>query len=221
MVLPFLGPFLSGRGLGAVAVGLVTAAFSLAKLGYAPFLGRWVDRGGWVPGMLSLHVVFSLAAALVVIRAENPWVLGVAFLAVGLGYGTVLPLVEAAVLERPPLKGYGFVRLWGSVGFIAFAGVSAAVIRGGRLGWFPILLVGSLVALGLVAATLEGESRPSRRGTAPSERVAGSVWVLLIILTLHQVAHGPYYAFFSIHLGEHGVGAGPIAALWSWRSSRS
>jgi len=44
VILPFLGPFLYQRGLDAVAVGLVTAAFSLAKLGYAPFLGRWIDR---------------------------------------------------------------------------------------------------------------------------------------------------------------------------------
>jgi len=214
VVLPFLGPFLTERGLGAVAVGLVTAAFSLAKLAYAPFLGRWVDRGGWVPGLLSLHVGFSLAAAFVVVKAENPWILGVAFLAVGLGYGTVLPLVEAAVLERPPLKGYGFVRWWGSVGFIALAGFSALVFRGERLDGFPILLIGSLVVLGLVGATLEGESRP-RRGAPSSERVTGAVWVLLVILTLQQVSHGPYYAFFSIHLGTHGVSTGAVAALWS------
>lgn len=214
VVLPFLGPFLSARGLGAVAVGLVTAAFSIAKLGYAPFLGRWVDRGGWVPGMLSLHVGFSLLAAVVVIKAENPWVLGLAFLAVGLGYGTVLPLVEAAVLERPPLKGYGFVRWWGSVGFIALAGVSALVLRGGRLDVFPILLIGSLIVLGLVGATLEGEARP-RPGAASSEHVTGSVWILLVILTLQQVSHGPYYAFFSIHLSEHGIGTAAIAGLWS------
>ncbi len=121
---------------------------------------------------------------------------------------------EAAVLERPPLKGYGFVRWWGSVGFIALAGVSALVLRGGRLDVFPILLIGSLIVLGLVGAMLEGESRP-RRSTATSERVTGSVWVLMAILTLHQIAHGSYYAFFSIHLSEHGVKTAAVAALWS------
>ena len=56
VMLPFLGPFLAARGLGAVAVGLVTAAFSLAKLGYAPFLGSWIDRGRWFPGLLGVHM---------------------------------------------------------------------------------------------------------------------------------------------------------------------
>ena len=214
VVLPFLGPFLAGRGLGAVAVGLVTAAFSLAKLAYAPFLGRWVDRGGWIPAMLSVHVAFSLAAALVVVGARNPWLLGAAFLAVGLGYGTVLPLVEAAVLERPPVKGYGFVRWWGSAGFICFSGLSAVVLRGGQLDDFPLLMIGSLIALGLVTVTLEDEARPRRVGES-SLRVTGSVWVLLVILTMQQVSHGPYYAFFSIHLDEHGISTGAVATLWS------
>jgi PPP family 3-phenylpropionic acid transporter len=214
VVLPFLGPFLADRGLGAVAVGLVTAAFSLAKLAYAPFLGRWVDRGGWIPAMLSIHVAVSVAAALVVVGSRNPWVLGAAFLVVGLGYGTVLPLVEAAVLERPPAKGYGYVRWWGSAGFIGFAGLSAVMLRQGRLDGFPLLLIGSLVALAFVVVTLEDEAKPRRSGES-SLPVTGSVWILLVILTLQQVSHGPYYAFFSIHLDEHGISTGTVAVLWS------
>ncbi len=214
VVLPFLGPFLSERGLSAVAVGLVTAAFSLAKLAYAPFLGRWVDRGRWFPGMLSLHMVVAVAAAVVVLWAADPWVLGAAFLVMGLGYGTVLPLVEAAVLERPPVRGYGIVRWWGSAGFIVCAMLTAFLLGGARLGRFPIALLASLVVLGLVALTLEGEARP-RHATGPGARVTPEVWALLIILTLQQVSHGTYYGFFSIHLRENGFGTGLIAGLWS------
>ena len=214
VVLPFLGPFLTQRGLDAVAVGLVTAAFSLAKLGYAPFLGRWIDRGKWFPGMLSVHMLVSVAAAVVVVQTVDAWVLGAAFLVMGLGYGTVLPLVEAAVLERPPVRGYGFVRWWGSVGFIICATLTALLLGGGRLDLFPLALVASLVVLSLIALTLEGEARP-RHSVGNGDRLKGAVWALLIILTLHQVAHGPYYAFFSIHLREHGMGTGMVAGLWS------
>ena len=214
VVLPFLGPFLTERGLGAVAVGLVTAAFSLAKLGYAPFLGRWVDRGRWFPGMLSLHMAIAVAAAVVVVRAVDAWILGAAFLVMGLGYGTVLPLVEAAVLERPPARGYGVVRWWGSAGFIVCAALAASFLGGGRLDLFPLALLFSLVVLGLVALTLEGEARP-RHKAGPGARVTTEVWILLAILTLQQISHGPYYGFFSIHLSENGVATGLIAGLWS------
>ena len=214
VVLPFLGPFLTQRGLDAVAVGFVTAAFSLAKLGYAPFLGRWVDRGRWFPGMLSMHMLVSIAAAVVVLRAVDAWVLGLAFLVMGLGYGTVLPLVEAAVLERPPVRGYGYVRWWGSAGFILCATLAAYLLRDSRLNLFPLALVVTLALLGLIALTLEGEARP-RHSVGNGTWVKGAVWALLVILTLHQVSHGPYYGFFSIHLREFGMGTGLIAGLWS------
>ncbi len=214
VVLPFLGPFLTERGLDAVSVGLVTAAFSLAKLGYAPFLGNWIDRGGWFPGMLTLHMAIAVAAAVVVVKTVDGWVLGAAFLVMGLGYGTVLPLVEAAVLERPPVHGYGFVRWWGSAGFIICAALTAVFLGGGRFGHFPIALLVSLGLLGLATLTLEGEVRP-KHSPGSGQRVAAAVWVLLAVLTLHQVSHGPYYAFFSIHLREYGLGTGLIAGLWS------
>lgn len=214
VVLPFLGPFLTARGLGAVAVGLVTAAFSLAKLGYAPFLGRWVDRGHWLPGMLTIHLALSIIAMLAVMKSSDPWVLGSALLVIGLGYGTVLPLVEAAVLERPPEQGYGYVRWWGSVGFIVFASLAAVILGGDGITRFPVVMAGSLLVLGVVAVTLEGEVRP-RHGAGKGEWIGTSAWILLGILTLHQVSHGPYYGFFSIHLTEHGFGAGLVAGLWS------
>lgn len=215
VVLPFLGPFLEHRGLGAVAVGLVTAAFSLAKLMYSPVLGRWVDRGGWLPGMLSLHMIIAVAAALVVTLTDDPWLLGGAFLAVGLGFGTVLPLVEAAVLERPPVRGYGFVRWWGSAGFVGFSVVTATVLAGDRLERFPWTLIAALAVLTAISVSLERESKPHREGDTRA-RLRGVVWPLLVVLTLNQAAHGPYYAFFSIHLSEHGYGTGLVAGLWSF-----
>ena len=214
VVLPFLGPFLSDRGHGAVAVGLVTAAFSLAKLVYAPFLGRWVDGGGWFRGILSVHVILAVVASGAVIRVRDPWLLGFAFLVVGVGYGAVLPLIEAAVLERLPSGGYGFLRWWGSIGFIAAAGASALALGGGQLERFPAVMTGLLVLLTVSCLTLEAEVRPVHTAE-DGARASGPVWVLLAVLTVNQVAHGPYYAFFSIHLRDHGIGSGAVAGLWS------
>ncbi len=215
VVLPFLGPFLAGRGLSAVAVGLVTAAFSLAKLAYAPLLGRWVDRGRWVPGLLTLHMAPAVAAALLILDTDSAWLLGAALLVVGLGYGTVLPLVEAAVLERMPVRGYGRLRWWGSAGFVAAAVVCGRLLVDDAAAVFPWLLIAALVLLGGVCLTLENEVRPHHGDGAGSWVSQTAAWALLGVLTLNQVAHGPYYAFFSIHLREHGLGSGAIAALWS------
>jgi PPP family 3-phenylpropionic acid transporter len=213
-VLPFLGPFLADRGLGPVAVGLATAAFSLAKLAYTPLVGRWVDRGRWFSGILTAHMALAVGASTLVFAVREPWLLGAALLVIGLGYGTVLPLVEAAVLERMPRGGYGLVRWWGSIGFVAVAGCSAVVVGSGRFDRFPILLTALLVVLTISCLPLESQVRPARTDGRRA-KVGAAAWLLLVVLTFNQIAHGPYYAFFSIHLRDHGIGPAAVAALWS------
>jgi len=213
VTLPFMGPFLQRSGVGAVGVGLITAAFALAKLIYSPLVGAVVDRGRWVAGVLVAHSAVAAACSFAISWFEGPLALGLAFFAIGLGYGTVLPLVEAAVLERLPSSGYGRLRLWGSVGFVTASGLAAWLLGGGRMGSFPLVLGGVLLILTLACWPFERMARarnPGRSGPIP-----GAVWGLLVLLTLHQVAHGPYYAFFSIHLEAAGLPNSSISLLWS------
>lgn len=214
VVLPLLGPYLEHRGVAAVGIGLITAVFSLPKLVYAPVVGARVDRGLWFAGVLTVHVAVSLAAALAIPYIGGAWALGAAFFVVGLGYATVLPLVEAAVLERLPPRGYGALRLWGSLGFVAAASASAGLVAQRGLAAFPVMLAVSIGLLALACLPLEGAARP---GHVPARggRIPAVVWCLLALLTLHQVAHGPYYAFFSIHVMSSGYGSGAVGALWS------
>lgn len=213
VVLPLLGPYLQQRGVAAVGVGLVTALFSLPKVVWAPLVGARVDRGLWFPGLLSLHLALSFIAALALAGLSGTWALGAALFLVGLGFGTVLPLVEAAVLERLPAGGYGSLRVWGSLGFLVAAAASAGLMARGAVVRFPIVLAASLVLLACACLPFERAALPP---PPPSRgRIPAAVWWLLALLTIHQVAHGPYYAFFSIHLLEEGLRGSTISALWS------
>ena len=213
VVLPFLGPTLVAWGFGPVAVGFITAAFPLAKFVYAPFLGAWVDRGHWFPGILAVHVVLAGVCA-----ASLPWaggavLVGVLVFLIGLGHGTVLPLVEAVVLERLPDIGYGRLRLWGSIGFVVVAVGWPAVLGDADPDIFPWALVASLLLLGFACLPFEGIARPPVPESA--HPIPGRVWALIGVLFLHQVAHGPFYAFLSIHLQASGFAADSVGLLWS------
>jgi PPP family 3-phenylpropionic acid transporter len=213
VVLPFLGPYLQSRGVAAVGIGLITALFSLAKLVYTPALGALVDRGLWFRGLLTVHLALSIVWAGVVNTLPAPWLLGTAFFFIGLGYGTVLPLVEAAILEGSLSRGYGVLRLWGSLGFIVVAAVAAGVFAGNRVGAFPAVLAAALAALAVSCWPFESAARPRR--DPPTGRIPPEAWWLLLILTLHQVGHGPYYAFFSIYLKADGYSNATVSAMWS------
>lgn len=215
VLLPYLGPYLQLRGVGAVGIGLITAAVSLAKLLYAPFVGHWVDRGAWMRGLLTLHAVLAAACAAAVWWLRGTMALGLAFFFLGLGYATVLPLVEAAILERIPPTRYGNVRVWGSVGFIVLATAVAPLLTGPALLRFPVYLAGILGVLVLTCGPFEEGARPRHEPSAGGS-LPVAVWALLLLLTLHQVAHGPYYAFFSITLGKEGYSNAAIGGLWSF-----
>ncbi len=213
VLLPHLGPYLELRGIGAVGIGLVTGAVSLAKVVYVPVIGGLVDRGRWLRGLLTGHTLLAAGAALAVIRIPGGPGIGVAFFMVGLGFATVLPIVEASVLESIPAGGYGGVRVWGSVGFVVAATATGPLLAGGSLTAFPLLLAGILVLLAVTCVPFERLARPERRqepGPLPL-----TAWLLLIVLMLHQIAHGPYYAFFSVDLKAHGMSSSAIGWLWS------
>ena len=90
----------------------------------------------------------------------------------------------------------------------------APLLSGSALVRFPLLMAGVLGVLAVTCLPFEEGARPVREveegGTLP-RRVR---W-LLLLLTLHQVAHGPYYAFFSVHLAESGRSTTVISGLWS------
>ena len=216
VVLPHLGPYLEARGVGPAWIGLVVGVFSLAKLVYAPLVGLLVDRGRWWHGLLTAHLAVSVATA-----ALLPWVGGevgftLVFFLVGLGFGTVLPLVEAAVLERLPVGGYGPVRLWGSAGFVVAALLSSAVIASRRVVGFPVALAAVLALLTVLTLPFERWAAPApRRQAASPGGIPGSAWALMALLTVHQLSHGPYYAFLSIRLEAAGYPVVAVGALWA------
>jgi PPP family 3-phenylpropionic acid transporter len=214
VVVPFLGPYLQSRGIAAVGIGCITAAFSLAKLVYTPILGTAVDRGFWIRGLLTLHVGLSLVCAFVLYAlADDPWLLMLAFFLIGLGYGTVLPLVEATVLENIRGRRYGWLRLWGSIGFVVAASISIPAVTRDLVRAFPVLLGLTLAVLWMSCLPFEKAARPARR--VGRGKLPGAEWGLLGLLTLNQVIHGPYYAFFSIHLRESGFSSVMVAVMWS------
>jgi PPP family 3-phenylpropionic acid transporter len=212
LFMPFAGPYLETRGLGAVGIGCVVAAFSLAKVVYSPWIGRLADRGRWGRGLLLTHGLVAAAAALALPLARGAWSMGVVMVVIGIGYGTILPLVEAAVLSHAP-AGYGRFRVWGSVGFVAVSLTAAQLLDRVGMPLFPLLLTASLLVTAATAGAFDRIAAPSAPTTARG--IPRSTWLMLIMLTFHQISHGPYYAFFSIRLAEHGYGDLWIGAMWS------
>jgi len=226
IVLPFLAPWLQGRGLGALGIGLLMALPPMFKV-VAPWLwGRWADRGGR-RGQLLVVACFLSAAALTAMTVPGPlWLLCLLMAVYGFARAPILPYIEVTALEQSESRdfAYGPVRLWGSVSFMVVASLFGALRGvvsddwGLRFGAMLLGLCGLLAVWSLPAPSMTSSEAVSNNDlptpAAPRPRDAGLIR-LVAACALMQISHGAYYTFYSIHLDRLGYSSTAIGALWA------
>ncbi len=146
MIFPLL-PFYAVRlGGGAMSVGLLVAAFSIAQVTCSPLWGRFSDRWGRRPGLL-LGLAGSAIAFLIFGFATSLWLLFVSRLVQGVSGGTT-SVMQAYVADSVAPEDRAKVFGWLS------ASTSAGVMIGPALGSLSWLLGLGPEAPGVLAAGL-------------------------------------------------------------------
>ncbi len=218
--LPFWSLYLKQIGFSAAEIGELTGLLLATKI-IAPYLWSWLaDRTGRCLRLIRLTLLFAvLIFCGFLYRHDYLWVAAVT---VGFSFfwNATLPQFEAATLMhlRTEPQRYSRVRLWGSVGFIA------AVLGIGRflddfsityLPWIiaSLLLSNWLMALITPEAVVHHDGQPVdsllKLIFKPELLAFFTVYLLL------QVAHGPYYVFYSGYLQQHQYTATLTGLLWA------
>lgn len=230
--LPFFGPFLIAQGFDAQQVGGLLAAVMLAKVFGPLMLGWWVDRSNrLLPALrttaLCSVVLFGGVIGLTILSA--PFALWfVVLLLFGLVWQPILSQLDVLTLRLVADDGHAYsaIRAWGSIGFIV-ASVGLGWLINGFVEHKTALIVGSmwLSLFGLLILLL---MMPEPKTTSAPAEHAAQFWPafwrhlrrlpmlgFLSMQFLVNVAHGVYYAFFSIYLESKGYCAGVIGLLWA------
>ncbi len=219
-LLPYFGLYLKSLGYAPAAIGTLMAVLMGTKI-VAPNVWGWVaDRRGERASLVRAGALLAAAGFVGVLAGGGFWWLACVLVLFGFFWNSVLPQFEAITLNHLDVDAHRYtrIRLWGSVGFIA------AVVLVGRLldahgeGLLPYavlaLLIGIWCASMFVREPRSARPRSAREGL---RRVLGrpEVLALLAVCFLMQASHGPYYAFFSIYLEEHGYSRTLIGELWA------
>jgi PPP family 3-phenylpropionic acid transporter len=216
---PFFSIYLKAVGLSPVEIGAVMAAPAVARM-TAPHLWGWLaDASGGLVRVVRATTLAGLIAWLGMFEGTAfAWICAVAF-ALSFFLSAAVPLVDSTTLLRLGEKtgDYGRIRLWGSIGYMV-----AVVLVGYLLDVFPVAAL-LWIVLALIAGTLalamsipETEAPPHEEA-APITHVLGSPAVVALIAgsALMMAAHGPYYAFYSIHVVAHGYSKALTGWLWA------
>lgn len=219
-LLPYWSVYLRALGYEPAEIGSLMAIIAGTKI-VAPNVWGWVaDRRGQRLPVVRLGSGLAFLLFLGVFVADGFWPLAATMALFTFFWNAALPQFEANTFNwlGTARERYSRIRLWGSLGFIA---TSASL--GPLLDEFGALALPWFVAvcyLALWGASLAAPSAPdyeSSETPGPILRVLRQphVWSFLLVCFLMQASHGPYYAFFSIYLQDHGYGGWLIGGLWA------
>lgn len=231
--LPYFSPFLLAQGFRPEQVGQLLAAIMAAKIVAPPLLGWWIDHSNrLMPVLRSMSWLATLLAGLVGVlvatQASFVWwlvVLGV----FGLVWQPILSQLDVLTLRLVVGRShvYSALRAWGSIGFIVSAVGFGWLLDSTPKAQQSVLLIGLLLVCLLgMALLLSRMPEPAHQTAAPHQapRLTADFWHqfrqpalfgFLLMQFLINVAHGVYYAFFSIYLAQHGYSTGVIGLLWA------
>lgn len=216
--LPYFPLYLERLGLDPLRIAAVVAILPLVRSTAPIAWGVAADRWGRRWELTVVSCALSLAALLLLLGAGGFAAVCAAMALYALFNSGTLPLVEATALETVGrgAGGYGGTRVWGSVGVILFAGAWGWLLDRAGIRWVVYGMAG-LTALNLLSTLGVPRSAPhpgasSGPDGAPLRR--GVIALFFASTLLQQASHGPYYAYFSLHLQGMGWSRAAIGCAW-------
>lgn len=220
VLVPFWGLYLQDRGFSGLQIGIVIAVMSATKIG-APNLWGWVaDKTGQHTAIVRwATAACALCFAGVMLQPDYAWLLVVMVL-YSFFWNAVLPQYEVITLHalQEQTERYSRIRVWGSIGFIVFVVGLGFVFDFLPIRYLPIIVL--LLLLVLLAASCLAPKPMIHH--AHSERrsfihylKSPVVIAFFVTAMLAQVAHGAYYAFFTLYMESHHYSRGLIGGLWA------
>ncbi len=218
--IPYWGLYLKHIGFNADAIGELSALLISTKM-ISPVLWGWIaDRSGKSLRIIRLASFFAgLLFAGFLFFHGYVWFAWIT-LSFSFFWNAALPQFEAVTLRyvKTEPHRYSRIRLWGSVGFIA------AVLGVGRLlddlgiQILPMLVLGMLTFMCLMSFFIPEVKSDAHHVVAEGMSQIlkkPEVWAFLLVSLLVQLAHSPYYVFYSMFLKHYQYSASYTGLLWT------
>jgi len=233
IIVPYWSLYLKYLQFTAVEIGELTAILVVTKViapniwgsiadranisrGHSLFILKWATGGA----LLIFCLLYFMDESGVGTLKPNYWLMAFVLFGFSVFWNACMPQVEAATLnflgnER---HRYGVIRLWGSIGFIiAVLGLGYVLDYTG-----PSIILHATALCFLAVFIASFFLNGSLAGAPPDARIVPirqllnrRVVIILVLCTLMQASHAPFYTFFSIYLESYDYSKSHIGWLWS------
>jgi MFS transporter, PPP family, 3-phenylpropionic acid transporter len=218
--LPYWNLYLKSLGFSSHAIGVLSAIMLGTKIVGPSLWGYLADRSQRRMLVIRAGTLAATASFALMLFDQRFVLMALAILLYSFFWNAVLSQFEVVTLSH--LEGhhtlYSRIRVWGSIGFIVAVGGCGVLLDHIDIQYLPPLL---LLLLALIAiSSYAVHEKPAHATMRPVDGIGKilrqpPVWAFLLSCFLMQLAHGPYYTFFSIYLDQHGYSRAATGVLWS------
>ena len=219
-LVPYWGLYLKSLDFSAEQIGTVMGLFMAVKI-ISPNIWGWIaDHTGRRIMVIRLGTLLAVVCFSGMFVAESFLAVTVVMAAFGFFWNAALPQFEVTTLNHlgDHHHRYSQVRLWGSVGFIAAVAILGPVLDATGIQLLPVVVMGLIIGIFATSLVVPEERNKVISSGAESLRSVLRQPVVLALFSvcfLMQVAHGPFYTFYSIYLQAAGYSKLEIGLLWS------
>lgn len=216
-IAPFWGLYLQAQKFSAQDIGLLLALFSMVRI-FAP--NMWAALNHRFPDpmrLVRLANILMLVCFGFIFFAQSLWQFAAVMIAYGFFWSAVLPQYEAITLRylKDDIDSYSAVRVWGSVGFILVVLLLGFFFDWFSIIWLPVFMAVFMLCLVVNSFAIKSpQTHDEQIAAVQSIEWSFPVVSFLVVSLLLQIAHGPYYAFFSIYLEGLDYDKWLIGLLW-------
>jgi MFS transporter, PPP family, 3-phenylpropionic acid transporter len=218
---PYFPVHLAALGISGAGIGVLLAVWNGVRVVGPVAAASLADAQPDRRPLLRALGLASLAACLALAAATSLPAIACALALASLCFNGLMPVYDAHALERlgPRAHRYGWLRLWGSIGFIATSlGLGLLTARVGPAAIAPAL-VAMVLATALALFALPAAAVHRHAGAGRAEFAAAlrrpRVRVFLLVCFLHLAGFGGFYGFYSLYLAHFGYQPGTIGLLWA------
>ena len=218
--LPYWSLYLKDDGFNPIEIGELSALLVGTKI-IAPNLWGWIaDHTGKSLRIIRLASFFAALFFAGFLFAEHYFWFAWITIAFSFFWNAVLPQFEAVTLfhlKNEPHR-YSQIRLWGSIGFIV-----AVLGIGALLDSQPVAILPCVITALLVSSWWATLITPEAKAISHGPALVGMLKILkkpevLAFFTVNillQIAHAPYYVFYSIYLKHYHYSTAVTGLLWA------
>lgn len=187
----------------------------------APYLWGWIaDHRGNRLGIIRIGAILGFVSYAGVFLSGSFWWLFLVLFVFSFFWNAILPQFEALTFNHLAKNEhqYSWVRVWGSIGFIASVTSVGLLLTSISISYLPIMVLLLLFGIALSTFVVTDHSGALHQvGDTSLMQILKNkqVTALLLACLLVQASHGPYYTFYSIYTEAHGYEKSWIGVLWA------